>query len=74
MIQFLLACPEGCPKVYDPVCGSDHLTYDNPCLLKLAACQNPNLNLTQVTEGPCDTSKLQILMISIRYVHMYSRI
>uniref|UniRef100_A0A8C6Y378 Kazal-like domain-containing protein n=1 Tax=Naja naja TaxID=35670 RepID=A0A8C6Y378_NAJNA len=31
-------CQQVCQSVYDPVCGSDNLTYSNPCELDAMAC------------------------------------
>ncbi len=31
-------CPEACPLIYKPVCGSDGRTYANECIMKSTSC------------------------------------
>ncbi|EDX04733.1 PI-actitoxin-Avd5a [Drosophila simulans] len=46
---FQYDCP--CPRNYDPVCGSDSLTYTNPCVLD---CLSKNGRfITMVKKGRC---------------------
>ena len=45
-------CPQACPRIYRPVCGSDGKTYPNECVLKVNACVNEE-NITVVHEGFC---------------------
>ncbi|KAJ8036066.1 Four-domain proteases inhibitor [Holothuria leucospilota] len=45
-------CPEMCTKQYDPVCGSDKVTYSNQCEFLKAQCQDPTLKLKG--SGACD--------------------
>ena len=42
-----------CQQIFDPVCGSDGMTYGSDCSLKLAACQNPFLTIIKQCEGKC---------------------
>ena len=46
-------CDRGCPKTLKPVCGSNGETYDNDCLLDVAACENPEQNITVECEKKC---------------------
>ncbi|KAG1696735.1 hypothetical protein DVH05_017957 [Phytophthora capsici] len=36
-------CNPMCERVYDPVCGSNGVTYANLCLLEYAGCRNPSV-------------------------------
>ncbi|KAG7389127.1 hypothetical protein PHYPSEUDO_011105 [Phytophthora pseudosyringae] len=50
-------CPEGCPDVELSICGSDGVTYGNPCELHVAACQHAELNIVEDSGEVCVGTK-----------------
>ncbi|XP_063914885.1 agrin-like isoform X2 [Zophobas morio] len=45
-------CPV-CPAEFEPVCGSDGISYGNECKLRLEACKHPR-DITVLYDGPCN--------------------
>ncbi|XP_068209753.1 serine protease inhibitor dipetalogastin-like [Palaemon carinicauda] len=48
-------CPLSCNKVYDPVCGSDDVTYVNECHFNKVSCSDPSI--TKIKSGECYPSR-----------------
>ncbi|RHY74916.1 hypothetical protein DYB38_002109 [Aphanomyces astaci] len=46
-------CPQACLEIFQPVCGSDGVTYENECSMKRDACAK-HIKLTVVRQGDCD--------------------
>lgn len=61
-------CPE-CSSDYDPVCGSNGMSYQNDCRLRLEACTT-NASIQVMYNGLCSKCKL-LLNVNSKYVHSY---
>ena len=51
--NFILGCPTQCPRNFARVCGTDGQTYNNECLLQVAACNNPGRRIRVARKGSC---------------------
>jgi len=53
--QAICDCPRACTREYNPMCGTDGVTYGNPCEMQYAYC-NSRGQITQDHEGACQTA------------------
>ena len=50
------ACDDDCPMTWEPVCGSNGITYMNACELAAMACK-ADRDVTVASQGPCAAEK-----------------
>jgi len=50
---FVPVCPMFCTLEYRPLCGTDGVTYSNPCALEVAQCEGSDETLDIAYEGEC---------------------
>ena len=55
ILSYPLVCNKPCPRILDPVCGSDRKTYGNKCEFENAKCKNTSLTIR--VEGRCECMK-----------------
>ena len=57
-------CPAFCTSIYEPVCGSNNVTYSNLCKLRFADCESEDdEKITLKHKGKCESgTKLHALI------------
>lgn len=51
-------CMKGCTRELDPKCGTDNVTYVNPCELRRTSCEQQR-EILVVKDGECNVGRLK---------------
>ena len=57
--------------MFAPVCGTNNQSYSNPCLLELAACDNPTIKMAYIGNCKDESSKILFFGILIKFSFKY---
>ena len=63
-------CPRGCPDIWQPVCGSDKVTYGNRCELNRVS-DNPNQTLSFFLASQLCFVKIRVWKVSLRKLKVF---